>query len=340
MSLSRKNPKKRGYVKNKKTRSKHTKSRKQMGGHRDSWNIMHSFGNPNRRYGFTRAPASSKDVDKFIKTYKEGPPSSDLYTFFTSKKTLTDNTDVFTKNVTNTKTEHESPDEPPDNIINKMWTDYINELCDKVEKKLDANIKKAAAAAAVAAKAAEAAAAAAAAAAAEAAAAAAEAAAAAAGTKTNVMKHITLLRRLNTPGIWEYLWMDWFPEAVTDEDDHKKSITYSTTIKQYKDIDALNYGNDGNLKLLFPQNTYQVDTKYNNPFDKILHMISTFESSMYAQTLSAAAFGQTPDGDNDAQKWKDINDKSKNASSTILSSTHRVPISKRLIDSNDTSGTV
>ena len=313
MSLSRKNPKKRGYVKNKKTRGKHTKPRKQMGGHRDFRNIMHSFGNPNSRYGFTRAPASSNDVDNFIETYKAVPPSPDLYTFFTNKKTLTGDKDVFIKNKEKTKTEHGSPEELPDNIINKMWTDYVNELCVKVEKKLDANIKNAETEA--------------------------KKAAAAEETKENVMNNIKLLRRLNTPGIWEYLWMDWFPEAVTDEDDHKKSITYSTTIKQYKDIDALNYGNDGDLKLLFPQNTYQVDTKYNTPFDKILHMMSTFESGMYAHMLYAAAVGQTPENDNNAQKWKDINDKSKNASSTILSSTHRVPISKRLIYSKKNSVT-
>ena len=277
MSLSRKNPKKRGHVKNKKTRGKHTKPRKQIGGDKPS--------------GYKRIDVTDDNVNDFITEYNSNIPENKLYIFYVSMKPMNEDTKTSDKHA---------------------WTDYVNELCVKVEKKLDANIKNATAEE----KAKE--------------------------TKEKVMNNIKLLRRLNTPGIWEYLWMDWFPEAVTDEDedDHKKSITYSTTIKQYKDIDALNYGNDGNLKLLFPQNTYQVDTKYNNPFDKILHMISTFESSMYAQTLSAAAFGQTPDGDNDAQKWKDINDKSENASSTILSSTHRVPISKRLRHSKDTGGSV
>ena len=129
--------------------------------------------------------------------------------------------------------------------------------------------------------------------------------------------------------------MDWFPEAVTDEDDNKKSITYSTTIKQYKDIDALNYGNDGELKLLFPQNSYKISTQYKTPLDKILHMISTFESSMYAQMLSAAAIGQNPNNNDDANKHayilKQIEDKSEDASNTIISSTQRIPISKNLI---------
>ena len=337
MSLSRKNPKKRGNVKNKKTRGKHTKSRKQMGGenHRDDYNLMHIFGNPNSRYGFSRVSVTTKDVEKFINKYNQENLSKELYTFFTSKKTLTGEGDknVFIKNK---NTERNPDQELPDNIKNKMWTDYINELCKKVEKQLDDNIKEAKKREAKETKTKE------------------EEAkeeeakeeeakgepkkeskGEANKKRENVMKHITLLRRLNTPGIWEYLWMDWFPEAVTDEDDNKKSITYSTTIKQYKDIDALNYGNDGELKLLFPQNSYKISTQYKTPLDKILHMISTFESSMYAQMLSAAAIGQNPNNNDDANKHayilKQIEDKSEDASNTIISSTQRIPISKNLI---------
>ena len=320
MSLSRKNPKKRGNVKNKKTRGKHTKQRKQMGGenHRDDYNLMHIiFGNPNSRYGFSRVSASSEDVETFIKKYNEKNLSEELYKFFTSKKTLTGegNKDVFIKNVKNTKKERTPDQKLPDNIKNKMWTDYINELCKKVEKQLDDDIKEAKKREKGEEKKEE-------------------SKEDANKKRENVMKHITLLRRLNTPGIWEYLWMDWFPEAVTDEDDNKKSITYSTTIKQYKDIDALNYGNDGELKLLFPQNSYKISTQYKTPLDKILHMISTFESGMYAHMLSAAAIGQDPNNNDDANKHayilKQIEDKSKDASSTIISSTHRIPISENL----------
>ena len=145
MSLSRKNPKKRGNVKNKKTRGKHTKSTKQMGGenNQDDYNLMHIFGNPNSRYGVSRVSASSNDVETFIEKYNQEGLSEELYTFFTSKKTLTENKDVYNKNEENTKTERNHGQTLPDNIKNKMWTDYINELCKKVEKKLDDNIKEA-----------------------------------------------------------------------------------------------------------------------------------------------------------------------------------------------------
>ena len=65
-----------------------------------------------------------------------------MYTFFTSKKTLTDNKDVFIKNEENTKTERNPNEKLPDNIKNKMWTDYINELCKKVEKNWMMILKK------------------------------------------------------------------------------------------------------------------------------------------------------------------------------------------------------